>query len=850
MAKKKRPNIDSGKRQEDMDASPPQREAASRSNSSVRGRWQDFYSAAGHALSPIYYVEWLVRLIFAAAAGSIGIFAVLYHRIPWRVILPCLGICFGTALLVLCAYYLVQRLTGLRRRGQSLSVAINEKLADDYIQEDISVVVLSQLGLRAALAIFVWWRGMLRPLPVLPIDSTLRVVILFGMIVYLLLSIYYFGAAWKKNSAPASDQKQIELVRVLWHPVYVDLAVITFLSVATRDDNSYHLAYIIPCLGAWLFAGAGKCEQLVKLILAGVCARYCLHGVIHFSPFLSEQLKLPPTHQFVATLATGLAPKFIFWSAATLQFTLLRKVRTVEMARRQEAEERRQVLDTVTEHIIYCVFEKDLDRRFTYMNGEMLRRLGVTSASEIIGKTDQELGIDRPEYEESDHKVLDGKDIPEGIFQGFEPNFEKGEDQPETIYTTKKAIRDVSGKVVGLVGVCEPGIPGNVAMNCEKILQNLPYYAILKDASGHIKWANPKFVRDDFGQPASKLFEMNGRKGATDIDLYEEVLGRKYRESDLRVVGRASSSPDPSSVFEESVELHWFRATGDRKWVRVRKTPWLDARTSAVLGVHVYFHEIQKDFCFEGIVGRWLHTHLYRALHLGAHPDGKDAAPLLFSVGQSASDRAPANMRLLILEIKIIDWIKNIIFGDAIKFVPAKEFSDGDLRWIEEILKEIYPEIHLSFKWSQQAERVVLKGDFRVLESVILILVTNAYEASQKDDFSTIVPGEVGPDGSRRSVRPLVEVWFAASEGEISVEVVDVGRGFSVEEGEEIAVGERLNRLDNAPGGGLFFIRYIARALGGSLDIKSPGPDLGATATFKCPRRTFETITSQRQLQI
>ncbi len=100
------------------------------------------------------------------------------------------------------------------------------------------------------------------------------------------------------------------------------------------------------------------------------------------------------------------------------------------------------------------IFVKDADLVYRAASDSFVKMVGKSSAEEIVGYTDAEIFADKElakRYEADDRKLLaSGKDLPRFV----EPITDEG-DRPRYGATAKYILRDVSGKIVGLLGVTE-----------------------------------------------------------------------------------------------------------------------------------------------------------------------------------------------------------------------------------------------------------------------------------------------------------------------------------------------------------------------------------------------------------
>ncbi|HOS98364.1 MAG TPA: PAS domain S-box protein, partial [Deltaproteobacteria bacterium] len=117
----------------------------------------------------------------------------------------------------------------------------------------------------------------------------------------------------------------------------------------------------------------------------------------------------------------------------------------VEMERSlRESEERfRAIFESAQD----CIFIKNLDLEYTFVNPCMERVLGLSS-SEIIGKRDEELFADPPDFRtgKEDARVIAGE-----VVEGEYTRFLRG--TVMTFHSIKVPMRDASGRITGLCGI-------------------------------------------------------------------------------------------------------------------------------------------------------------------------------------------------------------------------------------------------------------------------------------------------------------------------------------------------------------------------------------------------------------
>lgn len=121
--------------------------------------------------------------------------------------------------------------------------------------------------------------------------------------------------------------------------------------------------------------------------------------------------------------------------------------------KRAEADARseRRLLQTVINSLPDLVFVKDRQSRFVLDNMAHLEHLGVKTQEELAGKSDFDLfpkGIAQPFYDD-EQKIVHGK---EPLINRVEMSQDRSGAE-KWYWTTKVALRDESGEIVGVVGV-------------------------------------------------------------------------------------------------------------------------------------------------------------------------------------------------------------------------------------------------------------------------------------------------------------------------------------------------------------------------------------------------------------
>ncbi len=110
------------------------------------------------------------------------------------------------------------------------------------------------------------------------------------------------------------------------------------------------------------------------------------------------------------------------------------------------------LLRTLAENVPHRIYAKDLEGRFTFANGAVARGMGVSNPDELLGKTDFDfypLELASVYYQQEQEVLKHGRSL---------LNHEEHArylllDEEAWLITTKVAVRDDAGRIVGLVGI-------------------------------------------------------------------------------------------------------------------------------------------------------------------------------------------------------------------------------------------------------------------------------------------------------------------------------------------------------------------------------------------------------------
>lgn len=218
----------------------------------------------------------------------------------------------------------------------------------------------------------------------------------------------------------------------------------------------------------------------------------------------------------------------------------------------------KQIIERMPVHIYW----KDNQFRYLACNELQARNVGLSSPTEIVGKTDYEL------YSQKQAQAIRKHDM-EVIATGFPCVFEEEGfevDQKNAIYLTQKIpLFNNGGEIVGLAGI-SINITERKAQEeknrIEKEEAELTLASILDNLPGHVYWKNKELVYQgcNFAQAKSAGFsEPKLMIGKTDYEMPWSHEAHSLRESDLAVMhSRQTLTREEASQLANSNEVSIF----------------------------------------------------------------------------------------------------------------------------------------------------------------------------------------------------------------------------------------------------------------------------------------------------
>jgi PAS domain S-box-containing protein len=232
-------------------------------------------------------------------------------------------------------------------------------------------------------------------------------------------------------------------------------------------------------------------------------------------------------------------------------------------------------LRTLTDNLPLAVYMKDTAGRKTLVNPVDLRNFGVTSAAEVLGKTDSDFFP--PEqaaaFHADDQRVFDtGQPVLNRVERPTRPD-----GSLRWFLTSKVPLFDAAGRVTGLAGMglditdqkqAELALANERAL-LRSLVDNLPLAVYMKDIAGRKTMANPV---DLYNQGTASEAEILGK---TDFDIFPPEQAAAFHADDQLVL-------DGQSVFNREEKLT--RPDGSVLWLLTSKVPLRDA-TGKVTGL-------------------------------------------------------------------------------------------------------------------------------------------------------------------------------------------------------------------------------------------------------------------------
>ncbi|MEE4310800.1 MAG: sigma 54-interacting transcriptional regulator [candidate division KSB1 bacterium] len=269
-----------------------------------------------------------------------------------------------------------------------------------------------------------------------------------------------------------------------------------------------------------------------------------------------------------------------------LQGTMLEDI-FLKALKRKDVEEalikKQRKYKNILESAQDCIFAKDLDGKYIYVNRQMAELLNRPE-DDIIGFTDEQF-MSRDAWQKemaSDAKVFNGDII--------ETEEKKRLGNKEHIFhIIKSPIRNVVDGVTGLCGIARILYPNstsdqafNVGLNIlNTLIEQMPDPIFIKDEKGNYVFCN---------EPCMKLFEVSGEDEVlkkTDYDFYPRDYAEKLQKEEQELLRTGKPILD-SEVIDNS----------GKKWRSMTKFPLYDKenRITGIIGIIREFPDVKKAY--------------------------------------------------------------------------------------------------------------------------------------------------------------------------------------------------------------------------------------------------------------
>jgi PAS domain S-box-containing protein len=223
----------------------------------------------------------------------------------------------------------------------------------------------------------------------------------------------------------------------------------------------------------------------------------------------------------------------------------------------------RSLLDDTPDMIYF----KDTQSRFLYCNRHLMRRLGITDPGQVIGKTDSDFNAPElaNEYLADEQRILrTGEPLLNKVEKQILPGGQIG-----WTSTTKVAVRDAEGKIVGIVGVSRDLSALKTAEDAlvrERLLlralvDNIPDCIYAKDTAGRKTLVNPADLVNLRCKTEAEAV------GKNDFDLFPKEIAEKFWADDQKVL-----AGEPVINREE----FYLNIVGRKHWLLTSKLPLRD----------------------------------------------------------------------------------------------------------------------------------------------------------------------------------------------------------------------------------------------------------------------------------
>lgn len=238
----------------------------------------------------------------------------------------------------------------------------------------------------------------------------------------------------------------------------------------------------------------------------------------------------------------------------------------------------RNMLRALIDHLPDYVYIKDNESRFLLANPAIMRQLGATTLTEVIGRTD--FDFSPPElagqYYADEQALLQSG---QPLLNHEEPVIDQETGQQRWLLTTKVPFRDSQGQIVGLIGLnrditerkqIEEALAEERNL-LRAFVDNMPDTVYVKDNESRFLLAN-RAVAEVMG--ANTVDDLIGK---TDFDFYPKAMAGKFFKDEQNII----RSGNPMINYEERV---LDRSQNEERWNLSTKIPFRN-REGKIIGL-------------------------------------------------------------------------------------------------------------------------------------------------------------------------------------------------------------------------------------------------------------------------